>query len=104
MQHKVDFESNNQTLSVSAGDTIAITLHETLTAGYEWAVDSLTGDCCQLQSSAYSINAGAAVGGSGARKMIFLINKKGNGKIILKNHQRWSGDIDKTFTLGINAA
>jgi len=35
--------------------------------------------------------------------MVFLITKKGDGYIKLKNHQRWSGDIDKTFSISFHA-
>ncbi|MEP6725612.1 MAG: protease inhibitor I42 family protein, partial [Bacteroidota bacterium] len=97
MHKQVGPESNNTTLTAHPGDTIGIQLNETLTAGYEWAVDSIAEDCCQLQSSDYIVNQDAAIGGSGLRKMVFLVTKKGDGNIKLKNYQRWSGDIDKTF-------
>ena len=103
MNQQVGFENNNQQLTVPPGETISIQLNETLTAGYEWVTDEITTDCCQLQSSNYEAGKSGAVGGSGLRTMVFLITKKGDGSIRLKNHQRWSGDIDKTFTIGFHA-
>ena len=101
MNHPVGFENNNQKLTVQPGDTISIQLNETLTAGYEWATDEVTN--CELQSSNYAAGTSGAIGGSGLRTMVFVIRKKGDGNIKLKNHQRWSGDIDKTFTIGFHA-
>jgi len=103
MNQQVGFENNNQKLTVHTGDTISIQLNETLTAGYEWATDEFTKDCCQLQSSNYEAGKSGAIGGSGLRTMVFLITKKGDGYIRLKNHQRWSGDIDKTFSISFHA-
>ena len=103
MNQQVGFENNNQTLTVHPGDTITIQLNETLTAGYEWTTDDFTKDRCQLQSSGFTAAKSGAAGASGLRTMVFLITKKGDGSIRLKNHQRWSGDIDKTFSIGFHA-
>jgi len=71
MNQQVGFENNNQTLTVHTGDTISIQLNETLTAGYEWATDEFTKDCCQLQSSNYEAGKSGAIGAVGCAPWFF---------------------------------
>jgi len=46
---------------------------------------------------------GAGIGGGGLRTMVFLFDKQGQGKIKLKNSQRWSGDVYKQFEIDVSA-
>ena len=103
MHQQLNSDSNNKTIAAHIGDTVEIVLDETLTAGYEWAIENMTEDILQLQSSDYKPGDAGAIGGSGLRKMVFAIIKPGKGRIKLKNWQRWSGDIYKNFEVGIQA-
>lgn len=102
MHHKISAGSNAN-IAVRQGDTIEVQLEETPTAGYSWEIDKMDSNIFELQSSDYEINNEAGIGGGGMRKMIFLVDGQGNGKIRLKNSQRWSGDIYKQFELSVSA-
>lgn len=102
MHHKVSADSNTA-IAAHKGDTIEVQLEETPTAGYSWEIDKMDTDIFELQSTDYKMNAGAGIGGGGIRTMIFLVEGQGDGKIKLKNAQRWSGDIYKQFELSVSA-
>jgi predicted secreted protein len=104
MQHSVSIDSNKKTLTVQKGDTIEIELDETPTSGYNWEVDSVDQNLCELVSSDYSLYAHAGIGGGGVRTMIFRIKNSGNGTIKLKNWQRWSGDVYQSFEVAVKAS
>src|SRR5687767_4130110 len=102
MNHKISTESNSN-ISVHRGDTIEIQLEETPTAGYSWEIDNMDTNIFELKSSAYKIYNEGGTGGSGMRTMVFLVDGQGNGKIKLKNSQRWSGDVYRKVELSVNA-
>lgn len=102
MHHKISADSSTN-IAVHKGDTIEIKLEETPTAGYSWTVDNVDSNIFELQSSDYKLYKEGAIGGSGMRTMIFLVNGQGNGKIKLKNSQRWSGDVYKQFEISVSA-
>ena len=102
MHHTISGDGNSQ-LAVHKGDTIEIQLEETPTAGYSWDIDKMDANLFELQSSDYKMYTEGGIGGSGMRTMIFLVEGKGNGKIRLKNFQRWSGDVYRKFELSVNA-
>lgn len=101
MHHKIAAD-NSSGITAHKGDTIELQLDETPTAGYTWEIDSLDNNIFELQSSDYKLYEGAGVGGGGMRTMLFLVKNTGNGKIKLKNAQRWSGDVYKQFEIGVN--
>jgi len=101
MHHKIAAD-NSSGITAHKGDTIEVQLDETPTAGYSWEIDSLDNNILELQSSDYKLYEGAGVGGGGLRTMFFLVKNTGNGKIKLKNAQRWSGDVYKQFEIGVN--
>lgn len=100
MNHIVSAQ-NNAGISVHSGDTIEVKLEETPTAGYNWELDVIENNIAALLASNYQVNAGAAIGGSGVRTITFVAKAPGAGTIRLKNMQRWSGDVDKVFELGV---
>ena len=104
MRHKLTMDSNQTTLTVQKGDTIEVELDETPTAGYNWEVESMDENICDLVSSEYKIYAQAGIGGGGVRNMVFRIKNPGDGTIRLKNWQRWSGDIYQSFSVNVNAS
>lgn len=101
MHHKIAAD-NNSSIAAHKGDIIEVQLDETPTAGYTWEIDSLDNTILELQSSDYKLYEGAGVGGGGMRTMLFLVKNTGNGKIKLKNAQRWSGDVYKRFEADVN--
>ena len=101
MHHKIAAD-NSSGITAHKGDTIEVQLDETPTAGYSWEIDSLDSNILELQASDYKLYEGAGVGGGGMRTMLFLVKNVGNGKIKLKNSQRWSGDIYKQLEIGVN--
>lgn len=96
-------KADNTSVSVGKGDSLLIQLEETLTAGFEWAVESIPG-FCQVLSSEYIVPASDAAGASGTRVFTIGITGRGDGHLVLKNHQRWSGETDKRFQLHIQAS
>ncbi|WP_276504300.1 protease inhibitor I42 family protein [Terrimonas pollutisoli] len=102
MHHKV-FAGSNTSIAVHKGDTIEIQLEETPTAGYSWEIDNMDTNIFELQSSDYKLYNEGGIGGSGLRTMIFLVDGQGNGRIKLKNSQRWSGDIYQKFEVNVHA-
>lgn len=102
MHHKVSVGSNTN-IAVHKGDTIEIQLEETPTAGYSWEIDNMDTNIFELQSSDYKLYNEGGIGGGGLRTMIFLVDGQGNGRIKLKNAQRWSGDIYQKFEVNVHA-
>jgi predicted secreted protein len=103
MHHKISADSNAKSIAVHKGDTIEIQLEETPTAGYSWEIDNIDSNIVKLQSSDYKLYNEGGIGGSGIRTMVFLVDGQGNGKLRLKNSQRWSGDIYRQFEVNVNA-
>ena len=102
MHHKISAGSNTN-IAAHKGDIIEVQLDETPTAGYSWEVDNIDSNIVKLQSSDYKLYNEGGIGGSGMRTMVFLVDGHGNGKIRLRNSQRWSGDIYRKFELSVNA-
>jgi predicted secreted protein len=102
MHHTVSAGSTTN-IAVHQGDTIEIQLEETPTAGYSWEVDNMDSNIFKLKSSDYKLYNEGGIGGSGIRTMVFRVDGHGNGKIRLKNSQRWSGDVYRKFELNVNA-
>ncbi len=103
MNHKIAADSNHKNIVVHKGDTIEIELEETATTGYSWEIEGVDNNIAALQSNNYKMYEGAGIGGGGLRTMVFLVGGQGQGKIKLKNAQRWSGDIYKQFEIDVSA-
>jgi len=101
MEHTLTMDNNQKTLVVQKGDTIRIELDETPTAGYNWEVERLDENLCELVSSDYKVYATAGIGGGGIRSMIFRIKSAGSTSISLENRQRWSGDVYQKFSVTV---
>jgi predicted secreted protein len=102
MHHKISADSNTS-IAAQKGDIIEVQLEETPTAGYSWEIDKIDSNIVKLQSTDYKLYKEGAIGGSGMRTMVFLVDGQGNGKIRLINAQRWSGDIYRQFEVNVNA-
>lgn len=102
MEKAIGIDANDTEVSVKKSDSLLLQLEETLTAGFEWAVESLPA-FCTLASTDYTPPRTTAAGGSGMRTLRLHVNDTGEGTLVLKNHQRWSGAVDKRFRLKINA-
>lgn len=103
MEKVIGIEASDTALSLQKSDSLVLQLEETLTAGFEWAVESIPAFCA-LASSDYTPPGTTAAGASGTRTFRININNAGEGLIQLKKHQRWSGEVDTVFRLKIKAA
>lgn len=102
MEHKIGLNQSGQTIFIPRGDTISIELEENPTTGFLWAIEeadsifSITQNNYQLQND--------AMGGGGIRTIKFKSLGAGEGKIRLKNWQRWSGEVDRRFEVLIKSS
>lgn len=103
MEKAIGIEANDTGVVVKKSDSLMLQLEETLTTGFEWAVESMPAFCV-LASSDYTAPGSTAAGASGMRTLRIRFKNTGEGMLILKNYQRWSGTVDKRFHLKITAA
>jgi predicted secreted protein len=103
MLHQVTMNHHGQTLQVSAGDTIELQLEENPTTGYSWAIDQID-PLLRLDKTEYELLGGVGMGGGGMRRMLLKVDAPGNGRLRLKNHQPWSGDVYQTFALDVKTS
>jgi inhibitor of cysteine peptidase len=89
---------------VNRGDTIMLSLPESPTTGYRWALDQPNTGIVTLQNSTYATASGSAIGGGGRRTMVFQTSAPGTARIDLKLYREWAGDasITKRFSITVN--
>ncbi len=86
------FEADNgRTVDVRVGETARITLSETASTGYRWAIDRYDAELVEAVATEphYAQN---AVGSGGEIVFIFRGRQAGTGEIVLKSWRRWEGD------------
>lgn len=99
MKYILTAADNNKTLDLRPGDELQITLDETPTTGYNWEVMNPSDSLYQIKKTSYNIYKEAGIGGGGQRLFIIGITGRGTSPLILKNQQRWSGDVYEEFKL-----
>ncbi len=77
-------------VQVSPGDTVTVTLDQTASTGYRWAIDGDDGANLALQGD--EIRSSAAVGSKGSVDWVFRAEKPGTTKLRLKLWREWEGD------------
>lgn len=82
----------NQTVELTVGDTLSITLPENPTTGYRWAIQSLDNRLLELQASTYSPAVTTGMGGGGQRCFTFQSKAAGISLLALKEWRDWEGD------------
>lgn len=83
---------NGRSIALQVGGTFTVSLDENPTTGFQWAIDSNSGDLVKLQASEYVPAAGSGVGGGGQRILTFKGQRAGNGQLKLKLWREWQGD------------
>jgi predicted secreted protein len=97
MKYILTAADNNKTLDLRAGDELQITLDETPTTGYNWEVMNPAEPLYQIKKNSYKIYDEAGIGGGGRRIFDIGVTGSGTTALVLKNLQRWSGDVHEEF-------
>jgi inhibitor of cysteine peptidase len=92
--------NNGSLLSVNKGDAVNVSLPETPTTGYRWAIDSVDGAVLQLQNSTFALTPGVGIGGGGTRTMTFQAVRPGSTNLSLKLWRDWIGDSSTVDRFG----
>ena len=100
---KLSREDNGKLIKPRQGDVIIVSLQETPTTGYRWAVDNIDEKIVELQKDGFRIAPEAGIGGSGTRTFTFRAIKVGSVNLKLKLRREWLGDasIIERFSLTI---
>ena len=77
-----------RSLTVNAKEEISIELQENRTAGYQWAVESVTGELTLISSNFEAPGEGKA-GASGQRTIVLKSGGPGTGEVHLRYHRSW---------------
>lgn len=94
----IDNTNAKETVKVSPGDIIHVSLSENPTTGYMW--EATKQDTSQLQLADDSFKtASTAAGGGGTRVFKFKVLAAGEGNLTLENRQKWEKDTSETFLL-----
>lgn len=80
-----------------------VSLQETPTTGYRWAVENIDEKILELQNEGFHIAPKAGLGGSGARIFSFRAITMGGVNLKLKLRREWLGDasIIERYSLNI---
>ncbi len=89
--------SGNESIQVSAGDTIRLQLPESPTTGFRWEIKAYDKDNLKLMKDEFILNAPTGIGGGGIRIFEFIVNKKTQGAIQLENKQNWTNVTEKSL-------
>ena len=101
---KLSREDNGKLIELRKGDMMIVSLQETPTTGYRWAVDNIDEEILQLQDEGFRIAPEAGVGGRGTRTFSFRAITAGSANLKLKLRREWLGDasITERYSLTIN--
>jgi inhibitor of cysteine peptidase len=89
---------DGRTVTVRAGDTILLRLHENPTTGYRWAFDVLDSALVDAPKGRYQRRTDA-VGAGGDLQWVLTAKAPGSTRVALKLWRQWEGDtsIQKRF-------
>ena len=84
---------DGKALTVNPGDVVSISLPETPTSGFRWAVDSSDPDILEPLDSEWheSVDTGG-LGSGGERRLRFKVRQPGTTQLKLKRWREWEGD------------
>jgi inhibitor of cysteine peptidase len=93
----------NQTVELTLGDILSITLPENPTTGYRWALQAIDDRLLELQASTYSPALTTGMGGGGQHCFTFQTKAAGMSLLELKEWRDWEGDasVIKRFTITV---
>jgi inhibitor of cysteine peptidase len=89
---KLSREDNAKLIELRQGDVIILSLQETPTTGYRWAVDNIDEKILELQNEGFHIAPKAGLGGNGTRTFSFRAIAVGSVNLKLKLWREWAGD------------
>jgi inhibitor of cysteine peptidase len=100
---KLSREDNGKLIELHQGDVIIVSLQETPTTGYRWAVESIDEKILELQNEGFHIAPKAGLGGSGTRTFSFRAITVGSVNLKLKLWREWLGgaSITERYSLTI---
>ena len=93
---KLSREDNGKLIEPRQGDVILVSLQETPTTGYRWAVDTIDETILELQNEGFRMAPKAGIGGGGTRTFRFQAITKGSVNLKLKLWREWLGDASIT--------
>jgi predicted secreted protein len=80
-------------ITVKAGETFIISLHENMTTGYQWSIDISDEGIVALEYDSYKSDSNA-VGSGGKRSLTFKGITSGTATITLVYEQSWESNPD----------
>jgi inhibitor of cysteine peptidase len=89
---KVGREDNGKLIKPRQGDVIIVSLQETPTTGYRWAVDPIDEKILELKDEGFRIAPEAGIGRSGTRTFTFRVIAAGSVQLQMKLRREWLGD------------
>ena len=104
-----DQTDNGKQVTLSLGQVLAIRLPENPTTGYGWAVDEPRSpdkhtNVVTLESTNFTMEPTAGVGGGGVRTFMFKVVQIGVMQLHLKLWHRWEQDIIDRFNLVVHVS
>ncbi len=98
-------DAAEQSITVTAGDTITVTVAENPTAGFQWTMEHLTGPMT-LASSAFEAPPDAKPGAGGRRTFVLHADGRGVAELRLRYARRWDaeGEGSQRRTLHVTIA
>ena len=92
-----------RTVSLAVGTRFSVALEENPTAGYKWSAPKFDGRSLALEADDYTLAKGAAIGGGGTRKFVFVVKSIGRTTIRLVYKRPWEKDAapEATFELTV---
>jgi predicted secreted protein len=98
-------KDNGKSIELSVGRSLTVELDESPTTGYVW-VNKTVGDVLILQNSDFFSKAALGiVGGNGLRTLRFVVSKRGEVLLLLKQMREWEEESSaiRVFSVTINS-
>jgi predicted secreted protein len=98
-------KDNGRSIELSVGRSLTVELDESPTTGYIW-VNKTVGDVLIIQNSDFSSKAALGiVGGNGLRTLRFVVSKRGEALLLLKQMREWEEESSaiRVFSVTINS-
>ena len=98
-------KDNGKSIELSVGRSLTVELDESPTTGYVW-VNKTVGDVLILQNSDFLSKAALGiVGGNGLRTLRFVVSKRGEVLLLLKQMREWEEESSaiRVFSVTINS-
>ncbi len=98
-------KDNGRSIELSVGRSLTVELDESPTTGYVW-VNKTVGDVLILQNSDFFSKAALGiVGGNGLRTLRFVVSKRGEVLLLLKQMREWEEESSaiRVFSVTINS-